>query len=427
MDKSLENVCIALDDLAKSLLTITTDDRTMTEIYGWNCPALTRHDISNIAKNISTRVKENDINIIDADLIKEISKIPLRINVFNANTFPQLLSTNFLNAMTSFMALIDWINHTLKPIFSWQILQDNKALPNQIAKRLRSIQIELDNLIPEKDNLKNQIKLINDATDAAESLPTDLESLKEARKKIDVISTDSAILFGKIDTYYKDADSNSNKILSKKKEADQLVEQCEEAYRITTTKGLAAAFDQRADKLSQTMWIWVVGLLLSLIAGGLIGASRFQALAKSLEAANPQWGVIWVDIVLSLIGLAAPIWFAWLATKQINQRFRLSEDYAFKASVAKAYEGYRREAARIDEAFEARLFSSALSRLEEAPLRLVDSDSHGSPWHEFFGSPAFQKAMNTVPELKDKLIEITKDSVGKLNGKVKSNGVTEEE
>ena len=89
-----------------------------------------------------------------------------------------------------------------------------------------------------------------------------------------------------------------------------------------------------------------MGLLTSLITGGIIGYYRFEALAKSLENTNPQGVVVWMNIVLSLISLAVPIWLAWLATKQINQRFRLSEDYAFKAPVAKAYEGYRRDAAR---------------------------------------------------------------------------------
>ena len=105
------------------------------------------------------------------------------------------------------------------------------------------------------------------------------------------------------------------------------------------------------------------------------------------------------------------MWFAWMATKQIGQRFRLAEDYAFKASVAKAYEGYRKEAARIDEAFEARLFSSALTRLEEAPLRLMEQTTHGSPWHELVTSDVFRKAMDQIPELKDQFIEITKAGV----------------
>jgi len=53
-------------------------------------------------------------------------------------------------------------------------MSDNKALLKQLITRLRSIQVNLDNLIPEKNNLANQIESIQDATDAAESLPTDL-------------------------------------------------------------------------------------------------------------------------------------------------------------------------------------------------------------------------------------------------------------
>src|SRR5690606_11815180 len=105
----------------------------------------------------------------------------------------------------------------------------------------------------------------------------------------------------------------------------------------------------------------------------------------------------------------APLWFAWIATKQINQRFRLSEDYAYKASVAKAYEGYRREAAKIDTIFEARLFSSALERLEEAPLRLVEEEMHGSPWHELFTSKPFRDALETIPEFRDSIINLMKN------------------
>ena len=121
-----------------------------------------------------------------------------------------------------------------------------------------------------------------------------------------------------------------------------------------------------------------------------------------------------MHIMLSLLSVGAPLWFAWLATKQIGQRFKLAEDYGFKASVAKAYEGYRKEAARIDEAFEARLFSSALTRLEEAPLRLIEETSHGSPWHELISSKSFQKALDTVPELKDTFIEISKKGMKKI-------------
>lgn len=54
------------------------------------------------------------------------------------------------------------------------------------------------------------------------------------------------------------------------------------------------------------------------------------------------------------------------------------------------------------------MFSTALVRLEEAPLRLVEGTTHGSPWHEFMTSPVFKEAMAAVPNFKDTLVEIFK-------------------
>jgi hypothetical protein len=110
--------------------------------------------------------------------------------------------------------------------------------------------------------------------------------------------------------------------------------------------------------------------------------------------------VVWGNLAFSVLSLAAPVWLGWVATKQINQRFKLAEDYAFKATVASAYEAWKAEAKKHDKAFEQRLFSSALSRLEEAPLRFVETESYGSPWHEFTSSPAFAKALDTLPDLR---------------------------
>ena len=131
----------------------------------------------------------------------------------------------------------------------------------------------------------------------------------------------------------------------------------------------------------------------------------------SLYLKLPNWGGIAVQAVLSLLSVGAPLWFAWLATKQVGQRFRLAEDYAFKASVAKAYEGYRKEAARIDPAFEHRLFDSALTRLDEAPLRLVETGTHGSPWHELANSEAVRRTFDAAPEFRDKITDLLREAI----------------
>lgn len=147
------------------------------------------------------------------------------------------------------------------------------------------------------------------------------------------------------------------------------------------------------------------GLLIALILATIIGYDRIQGLSSSINANTLNWGIIWMKVLLSITSVIAPLWFAWLATKQISQRFKLAEDYGFKASVAKAYEGYKKEAAKIDEEFEARLFNVALTRLEEAPLRLVDSINHGSPTHEIVEKTGLNKVGEKLASKVDDVID----------------------
>ena len=245
----------------------------------------------------------------------------------------------------------------------------------------------------------------------AETLPIDLQALAEAREKLTKASLDSALLAEKVKEAHESASSELRKMQGSNAEAAQLVKQCEAAYQITTTKGLAGAFDQRAGRLAGSMWTWVGGLVVALGVGSLIGAHRLELLSVALQAPNPNWAGISMQALLSLLSVGAPLWFAWLATKQIGLRFRLAEDYAFKASVAKAYEGYRKEAARIDPAFESQLFASALMRLDEAPLRLVESGSHGSPWHELANSEGVRRAFNSAPEFQEKATALLREAM----------------
>ena len=111
--------------------------------------------------------------------------------------------------------------------------------------------------------------------------------------------------------------------------------------------------------------------------------------------------IMWLNVTLTALSVSAPVWLAWLATRQIGQRFRLAEDYSYKATVAKAYEGYRAEASVIDAELSKKLFGIALDRLGEPPLRLVEKESPGSPAHEvqgpigrFFGRP--ERPANSV-------------------------------
>lgn len=411
MHKTLEAICQALDALASAVKGGWSGEQTFNEAWGWNCPTVTRHDFAAVATRLASDIRAAKIESVEPAVLATIQDFPRRIQHLQSTTVPQFWGGNNGPASTACLATITLMREMLSPLIGWQTLSDPKAVPAQLARRVRVMQAEVDQLSPNKEVLAKQIADIGKAHEIADSLPVDLQALAEARERVVRLSEESVASAEKAKNLVADSEKELNALASHRDEAQKLVDQCEEAYRITTTKGLAAAFDQRATRLSDSMWVWVIGLVAALAIGSILGSTRVEALSAAVSAPSPDWGLIWLRLLGAMLSIGAPVWFAWLATKQIGQRFRLGEDYAFKASVAKAYEGYRKEAARIDPAFEARLFASALTRLDEAPLRLVERDAHGSPWQEFVASEAFQKAINTIPELREAFFRFLRKGV----------------
>lgn len=420
MHQSLKNICDSLDQLAENISSSWTGEVLLSAHFGWSFPAIKKEELASVATNLADRIRKIDINELEEEEVLILENIPNRLSEFSRNTVQYFYNGNGAQAIPVYFSMIGYINSVVDNIFGWQQLNDNKAMPTQLANRLRSIKSQIDGLIPDQSILSSQIQLINNAVESAESLPTDLQSLKDAREKVDKNRSEAAELYGKIDDYHQKSRTISETLSQLETEAKQIVAQCEEAYRVTTSVGLAAAFDERAKRSERAMVAWVVGLLIALAYGSCVGASRIALMTEVLKTTEPQWGIIGLHIVLSLLSIGAPLWFAWLATKQINQHFRLSEDYAFKASISKAYEGYRREAARLDEVFAAQLFSSALSRLDEAPLRLVEKDTHGSPWHELLSTPSFKKAVGQIPELKKDFLDLLRRKSSNSGGDIEN-------
>lgn len=407
MNSVLEEIVDALEEISEAVVNGWSDDRTLKEVWGWNFPALTRHDLAEVPRLLAEKIRRAEVSDLDSEVADSVSNAARQIGLLKTDTIPNLYNGNGWQAASAFLATIGWLQEVLEKTIYWQAINDPSQMPAKLAKRIRAINARLAEATPDLEELTTKVKTINDAADAADALPTDLEDLGRARTQIESISTNVTATSGKIEQRQKEVEAMLDGMKLKAGEAEKIVAQCSEAYRVTTSIGLAGAFDQRARGLGRSMWVWVGFLLVSLAIAAYIGTQRVELLTKALGDSTPNWAVISIHIVLSVVSVGAPIWFAWLATKQIGQRFRLAEDYGFKASVAKAYEGYRREAARIDPEFESRLFGSALTRLEEAPLRLVETESHGSPWHELIHSDAFSQALDKVPSLKDAYTKIT--------------------
>lgn len=411
MDKDLEAACVALEGVAQTLMNVWGGDTTYTESFGWFAPAVTRSDLAELAQSLAVEIRSTQAETLDPKIKKLVLDLPRRLQVLQAQTIPQIPSGSGGQAIAAYVVTMQLIRATLLPAIGWQVIPDPKSLPPALARRVRAAQAELDKIVPDLGDLSKKIHDIQTAHQVADTLPIDLQALAEARDKLSRASSESVLTEERLKSALLQSEQYMEGTKKIHEEATKLIAQCEAAYQITTTKGLAGAFDQRASRLGWSMWAWVAGLITALGFGSAIGAHRLEVLSAALQSPSPNWGGIVTQIVLSLLSVGAPLWFAWLATKQIGQRFKLAEDYAFKASVAKAYEGYRKEAARIDPDFEHRLFGSALARLDEAPLRLVETGTHGSPWHEAANSEAVRRAMDSMPELRDKVVALLQEAV----------------
>jgi hypothetical protein len=258
------------------------------------------------------------------------------------------------------------------------------------------------------------IERIEQAYEAADQLPTDLESLSEARRRLADLVQEATKDQLHLSGVRENADKVDETLRNSVENANAVLQRCETAYSAATSVGLAAAFNERSDTLATSMWVWVGGLIVALGSGSYFGSDRLHALSELFKLPNPSTSIIVLNLLLSILSVGAPIWFAWLATKQIGQRFRLAEDYAFKASISRAYEGFRREAARFDKDMEARLLASALTRLDELPLRLVETDTHGSPWHELASSDIVKQALKAVPGFGDQVKDLASKTINAI-------------
>ncbi len=378
------------------------------QLFGWNAPPYPLAILATEVERIAHRVKT-------------INGVYLADPVFKSNIDPFIVAfdgVNFSNLTSDYDAVIggyvsllmmtdNWVPNPVppKPKVDWEEIKDSKLLPSDLRSRLRRIEANLTDFEPRADEIGRKIAEVDAAHDAAEQLPKDLAELAKHRTEVKA----SAEAVAKQALSIENAEAAAKEAISRidlnERETERLINKADEAYRVATSAGLAGAFQERATSLNFTGWVWVGALVVALLSALGIGADRVTAL-KDVLTGDKSAAVVWVNALLAVAGLGAPIWLAWLSTRQIGQSFRLAEDYAYKASVAKAYEGYRREAVTLDPALANRLFGSALTRLEEAPIRLIEGEQHNTPVQEFLSSPYVSALLASVPELKDKLVAL---------------------
>lgn len=385
----LNEISGALDALAAQAVNMIGEDRTFLEMWGWNVPVINRHDFADYIRSPRDLIQRIDpTSVTDADL-ERLSAVPHKIALVRDNTIPNMGGGNSGVGYTVVESLVQTITGILdrydqKP-FDLQALSDKNLLPAKQIGQLRKMDNAIRRLGFESESFAAKVTAIRAAHEVAEALPADVQSLEDARARYEAAREELATMVQKASASQAEIEAIKANMANAAEEAGKVVERANKAYSAATTVGLGQAFAERAKTLTVSTYVLGGVLILALVAGATITFFRVRRVQEIIAQHDVNFDVLWVNVTLTALSVSAPVWLAWLVTRQIGQRFRLAEDYSYKASVAKAYEGYRAEASYIDPELTKRLFGIALDRLGEAPLRLVEKESPGSPAHELQG------------------------------------------
>ncbi|WP_460063676.1 hypothetical protein [Pseudomonas sp. S2_H08] len=385
----------------------------------WGVAAVSRSNLHSWIKSISAKLLSADPDDPGSDL-PELTEFVAALQWTRANSLTQVVSQNATSALPALVITLQALERLLLPFTepnSKQALENSKAL-RKAATQIRGMESRLREISPKAASVQTMVEGIERAYEAADQLPADLEMLSEARHKIESISVEAEKDRAQILAAREEIMALKIALDAVNAQAGEVLNKCESVYSSATSVGLAAAFTERSASLDKSMWLWLGGLITALAVGGIVGTGQLKALTVLItQPGGAPVSLIVLNMTLAVLSVGAPVWFAWLATKQVGQRFRLSEDYAFKASISRAYDGYSREAGRIDPKLQAKLLDSALSRLDEQPLRLVENASYGSPWHELFASDVVKDAMKSIPNFASQMKDFASDALGKLKAR----------
>lgn len=396
------------------------EEHSLREKYGWDWPDVGKKEILNDCRSLLTFIDSHKFEESDVNGIEAVAIYRDKLDRWRNDCLQYLLDRSYgARVFDSFFMIMSYLRKSLTDISEGIDSQTLQTKANGVKKRINALITRIDGCETKTKGIEATVERIIAADAAAQALPETLASLQEAEKvaleakgQAQEDCREIATLREKaeaFDTYMQAATQRSTKILEK----------CETALASSTSAGLARSFNDRKTELQKMgrWWTWgLIGALIVTVACILWRADQIFALMD--KGASVGGFVLFANFVVSIAFVGAPIWLAWVATKQVGYYFRLSEDYAFKATVSASYEGFRREAENQgDKEFTKKVLSSTLDRYDEAPLRFVDTRVSGSPYQELMESPIVSKFLKTAPDAVKAIQEFAQEKLEKVAGK----------
>lgn len=378
--------------------------------FGTYGPVIDADDIRDNFDILRKRYMDYDWSTVDPERASVyLPDLKAKVDDARSRLLPYLQNDPLV--ISSFQGLLLTLEVHLQSFIDPKVVSQIWTLPGRLKRDVDSARRRLDKTNWGVDDVDRKLERIARAYDIATDLDTTREDLERALEDTRQAQVSAVECEKEAVVALKEIGEKRLQMETLLSEADQVMKRVGAAYAAATSEGLARSFDSRARSLGISVYVWGGVLIAALLTAIGIGFLRFPTiLDAATKVPNGGWPFLVAQVALASLSLAAPVWLAWVATKQTGQRFRLAEDYAYKAALAAAYEGYRSEAARLDDLMEAQLFSIAMSRLDEIPLRLVEEQVAGSPFHELLRSREFHEAVKEVPGLRLKLSELFRRS-----------------
>lgn len=161
----------------------------------------------------------------------------------------------------------------------------------------------------------------------------------------------------------------------------------------TSQIGMAGAFQQRREELTNQVRFWFVVFLVSLCVLTYIGV---DVVRYAFNTASPNTDISIAQLVAKLAISFPAIWAAWFSAKQYGHSRQLQEDYAYKVSIAMTYHGYKDEAGLVDDKLSEKLLDSMIAQFSDNPVRLYQNNNSASVLEAMLKNDKFSDFINSA-------------------------------
>lgn len=197
--------------------------------------------------------------------------------------------------------------------------------------------------------------------------------------------------------------------------ADARLQEIRRTLENSITTSLGGAFQLKANNAKKLDLAWLVVLMVAIAGIICFGLLRYPAMVALIqERAEVEYLIF--QFLLGIASLSGPIWLAWVATKRLARTFAISEDYAYKAAIAQAYQGYRDSVKDSDSLMQQRLFASVVTQLDANPVRFLSDRHTATPIQDLLQQPWMEQIINTDKTFKEKLTAWFKYTYGTFLG-----------